>query len=175
MMNTRYLAIAIVAMAFLLGAVWVNLGQNTTKLALAPEISATKTQRGFGVLGFQDKTLLNLGSVADLGDYRITIKDRKVIDISSTTKALEYTIVFDLAKLNAGDIELSQFLTDRLGKTFLTLVDSDDKVYAMQDLGGMPTKTVRFLVDKPEAEYSIDFQSAEMQKAGTKAISWKSK
>lgn len=185
-MSQRTIALALLVVVFLVGAVWVALQQNTTRLALAPEISAVKTERSSGVLSFQDKKPLNLGSTADFGDYTVKISTKKEIqlnvcvdpgqdtcEVTQAKKAYDYTLLFDLSRLNADDVKLSQFISDRLGSNFLVLVDPAGKEYPMQDLGGMPEKNVRFFAESIDASYTLDFRSAEMQKQNQTPVSWK--
>ena len=174
-MKLRYLAIATVACIFLMGAVWINVSQNSVKLALAPEISATKVERGANVLGFTDKKLIDIGTVVSQKDYSVTLTDPKIINLPENAKALEYTLTFNLTGLNADDTKLDEFVTTRLGAGYLNLFDEDGKSYPMQDLGGLPIKKVRFLINNPTKAYSVDFHSNEMKVTGAVAISWKTK
>jgi hypothetical protein len=174
-MKLRYLAIATVACIFLMGAVWINVSQNSVKLALAPEISATKVERGSGVLGFTDKKLIDLGTVVSQKDYTVALTDPKIINLPEGSKAIEYILIFNLTGLNADDTKLDEFVNVRLGTNYLNLFDEDGKSYPMQDLGSLPVKTVRFLINNPSKAFSVDYQSNEMKVTGSTAISWKTK
>lgn len=183
-MNHRTLALGVLTIVFLIGASWVASQQGATKLALAPEISAIKTQKESGVLGYQDKQPADLGSSVDAGGYLVTIKDKQEISFEmcrdeknclakETKKAIQYSVAFDLTKTNLDDDGLNNFIINRLGNNYLMLVDGSGNEYPMQDIGGMPLKTIRFLVEKVDSTWTLDFRSKEMLQNNQKAISWR--
>lgn len=185
-MRNGYLGVALITLAFLLSATWASLNQSTTRLALAPEISAIKVERSFSVLAFEDKEKKKLGDSLNKNDYTVTVGNRKVIDLQVCSgsgltpcatkidkKALEYTVQFTgpATEVSRSDV----FVNSRLGKNFLRLEDPSGTSFQVQDIGGFPTKTVRFLVDMAERDYVIVYQSQEMVDANEQPVAWESR
>ena len=179
----NFLAVGVLASLFVLLTMWVTLNHDTTKLALAPEISAVSEKRTNGVLDFQAIDAKPLGTAQIIGNYSVLIKDRKIVDLNSCPadqscnvairrSALEYTVVFDLSTMNLGDEGYSNFLAKDLGNNYLTMTDSENISYVMQDLGGIPSKSVRFLISDASKKYTIGYQSAAMKINNVKAVVW---
>lgn len=174
MKRNGYLIVAILAVTFLFTASWMSRGRDAVQLALAPEISATRTERTYGVLGYKDIESVKLGTRINLNDYSVELRDREVLTIGNQT-ILEYTLQFDFSRLNAGDVEFSDFLSKRLGEDYLVLVDTADTMHSVQDMGGLPQKKVRFFVDNPEGDYLIYFRSKEMSDGNLAPVVWQGK